>query len=160
MNPTKNDIALKTREAMVTLVNARLADAFDLYSQTKQAHWNVKGANFIALHELFDDVASAVLEYVDLIAERAIQLGGTAMGTARLAAKNSTLKEYPHDITQGADHVAALSDALATFGKGVREGIDSADEAGDADTADIFTEVSRGIDKYLWFVEAHLQTGK
>ena len=158
MNPTKNDIPVKTRGEMISLLNAILADVFDLFSQTKQAHWNVKGENFIALHELFDDVAEAVEDYTDEIAERTVMLGGTAMGTARLAAANSTLKEYPVNITSGAEHVAALSDALAATGKNVRDGIETADKAGDADTADLLTGISRGLDKYLWFVEAHLQS--
>ena len=136
MNPTKNDIPANTRGEMVSLLNAILADALDLFSQTKQAHWNVKGANFIALHELFDDVAEAVEGYTDEIAERAVMLGGIAMGTARVAAANSTLKEYPVHITSGAEHVAALSDALAATGKNVRDGIETADKAGDADTVD------------------------
>jgi starvation-inducible DNA-binding protein len=160
MNPTKNDLPGKTRERIIELVNARLADASDLYSQTKQAHWNVKGSSFIALHELFDDVAGVVLNYVDLIAERAVQLGGTAVGTVRSAAAASSLSEYPIDITDGYDHVNALSSALASFGHLARRAIDVASELGDQGTADLFTEVSRGIDKYTWFVEAHLQTGK
>jgi starvation-inducible DNA-binding protein len=140
---------------MVALLNARLADAVDLYSQLKQAHWNVKGPTFIALHELFDKLAEEVEDAVDTIAERSVQLGGTAMGTARLAAEHSSLMEYPHDITSGADHVAAVSGALAAFGAAVRAAIDAASEAGDMDTADLFTQVSREADKQLWFVESH-----
>lgn len=158
MHNTKIDISKETREKLIETLNARLADATDLKSQAKQAHWNVKGMNFIALHELFDQVATQVEEYTDLIAERVTVLGGTALGTIRVAANNSTLSEYPLEITDGADHVDALSTALADFGKKVRANIDEADEIGDMDTADIFTEVSRGIDKLLWFVEAHIQS--
>jgi starvation-inducible DNA-binding protein len=157
MNPTKNDLPLKTRQKIVDLLNARLADAVDLQSQAKAAHWNVKGPTFIALHELFDKVYEALGDPIDEIAERAVMLGGTALGTVRIAAKASSLKEYPSDLTNGQDHVAALSDRLAAFGKLVREAIDEADKLGDADTADLFTGVSREVDKYLWFVEAHLQ---
>ncbi len=157
MRPTKNDLPKATRESMIVLLNARLADAFDLYSQVKQAHWNVRGPNFIGLHKLFDEVAYAVLEHVDMIAEQAAQLGGTAMGTARMAAKATQLKEYPSDIISCEDHANAVSDRLAQFGKLVREGIDEADKAGDADTADLFTEISRSIDKYRWFVESHVE---
>jgi starvation-inducible DNA-binding protein len=157
MNPTKNDLSQETREQAVDLLNARLADVIDLQTQMKQAHWNVKGPHFIALHELFDQINEAVEGYIDEIAERAVQLGGTALGTARLVAERSTLEEYPHDITAGEDHVEAVSNALATFGKAVRAAIDQADGFGDADTTDIFTEVSRDIDKWLWFVESHLQ---
>ena len=143
---------------MVDLLNARLADAVDLSSQMKQAHWNVKGPAFIALHELFDAVHTAVQAHVDDIAERITALGGTARGTAAVAASDSTLPEYPLDIHSGVDHVDAVSTALAAFGKGVRESIARAGEVGDADTEDLFVGVSRDIDKNLWLVEAHAQS--
>jgi starvation-inducible DNA-binding protein len=157
MFKTKNDLSEPTRVKAVELLNARLADCIDLQTQTKQAHWNVKGPHFIALHELFDDINEEVEDYVDLIAERAVQLGGAAQGTARIAAKASSLAEYPANAVDGRSHVEALSSALAAFGKAARKAIDQANEFADLDTADIFTEVSRGIDKWLWFVEAHLQ---
>ena len=156
MYKTKNDISEKTRMATVAILNARLADAIDLMHQAKQAHWNVKGPNFIALHKLFDEIVDAAEEYMDLLAERVVQLGGTAEGTIQMAAQRSALKEYPLQMSAERDHVAALSSALAAFGKSVRQAIDQSDELGDRDTADIFTEISRGTDKYLWFVEAHL----
>ena len=154
---TRNDLPDNSRKAMIALLNARLVDAIDLRLAIKQAHWNVKGPNFIALHELFDRVYAATGDYVDELAERAVQLGGTAYGTVRMAAAASKLKEYPADLTSWAEHVAALSDALAAFGKSVRAAIDLADEKGDANTADLFTEISRGVDKWLWFVEAYLE---
>jgi starvation-inducible DNA-binding protein len=157
MFKTKNDVPEATRVKVVELLNARLADCIVLQTQTKQAHWNVKGPNFIALHELFDQINEAVEDYVDDIAERAVQLGGVAEGTARMAAKRSSLAEYPAMAVDGRSHVEALSSALATFGAAARKGIDLANELGDLDTADLFTEISRGIDKWLWFVEAHLQ---
>jgi starvation-inducible DNA-binding protein len=157
MFKTKNDLPETTRVKAVELLNARLADCIDLQTQTKQAHWNVKGPNFIALHELFDKVNEAVEDYVDDIAERAVQLGGVAEGTARSAAKRSALAEYPAKAADGRSHVEALSSALAAFGAAARKAIDQSDDLGDLDTADLFTEVSRGIDKWLWFVEAHLQ---
>ena len=157
LHKTKIDLSADQREKLVGMLNGMLADASDLKSQAKQAHWNVKGMSFIALHELFDDVATAVEAHIDLIAERVTTLGGTAMGTVRLAAENSRLSEYPHEITDGASHVDALSSALADFGKRVRKGIDEAGDLGDQDTADLFTEISREIDKQLWFVEAHVQ---
>ncbi|HKX84671.1 MAG TPA: DNA starvation/stationary phase protection protein Dps [Pyrinomonadaceae bacterium] len=157
LHNTKNDLGKDIREKLVILLNQRLADAADLKSQAKQAHWNVKGMNFIALHELFDRVSTELDTHVDDIAERITSLGGTAMGTVRLAAKNSSLSEYPHEITDGAAHVDALSSALADFGKKVRADIDTTGEWGDQDTADLFTGVSREIDKLLWFVEAHIQ---
>lgn len=157
MHNTKNDIKKEVREKLVETLNQRLADAMDLKSQAKQAHWNVKGMSFIALHELFDQVSTEVETHVDTIAERVTTLGGTALGTVRVAADKSTLSQYPLEITDGRDHVEALSSALAQFGKKVRESIDEADELGDMDTADVFTEISRSIDKLLWFVEAHNQ---
>jgi starvation-inducible DNA-binding protein len=119
-------------------------------------HWNVKGPSFIALHKLFDEVVDAAEEYMDLLAERVVQLGGTAEGTIQVATTRTGLKEYPLVLTEERDHVKALSSALAAYGEGVRWAIDQTDELGDKDTADIFTEISRGVDKYLWFVEAHL----
>ncbi len=157
LHKSKIDIAQGKREKLVVILNQRLADASDLKSQAKQAHWNVKGANFIALHELFDRVATELDPIVDDIAERVTTLGGTALGTVRVAAQSSTLAEYPLEITDGSAHVDALSNALADFGKKVRADIDATDELGDADTADLMTSVSRSIDKLLWFVEAHQQ---
>ena len=154
---TKNDLDAPTRREIVGLLNQRLADCIDLQTQCKQAHWNVKGANFIALHKLFDDVNEAVEGFVDLLAERVVQLGGVAEGTARIVAQRSQLIDYPLTLTTGEEHVAALSDSIAAFGRTARIGIEEADDLGDADTADILTEISREIDKWLWFVEAHQQ---
>lgn len=156
MFATNNDLSEGVRVKVIQLLNERLADGIDLQTQTKQAHWNVKGPNFIALHELFDQINGAVKDYVDEIAERAVQLGGVAEGTARMVARRSTLAEYPAAV-DGRSHVEALSTALAAFGRSARKAIDQTNELGDLDTADLFTEVSRGIDKWLWFVEAHLQ---
>jgi starvation-inducible DNA-binding protein len=160
MYKTENDLPPKRRVELNMLMNQRLADAVDLQLQLKQAHWNVKGPHFIGLHELFDDIEEAVEAYVDLIAERIVQLGGVAEGTARVAAKRSRLEEYPLDIADGTAHIEAVARALSTFGHDVRSTINEADDLGDADTADIFTEVSRGIDKWLWMVEAHSQAAK
>src|SRR4051812_13522934 len=148
MYPTKNDLPETIRRDMIDLCNARLADAIDLQTQTKQAHWNVKGPHFIALHELFDKVNADVEDYVDLLAERAVQLGGAADGTARSVAKRSTLAEYPVKTGTERQHVEALSSALAAFGKISRSAIEQSDRAGDADTNDIFVEISRGVDKW------------
>jgi starvation-inducible DNA-binding protein len=157
MFKTKNDLAEGTRIKAIELLNARLADCKDLQTQVKQAHWNVKGPNSISLHLLFDKINDDVENYVDEIAERAVQLGGVAEGTARIVAKRSSLAEYPASAVDGRSHVEALSSALAAFGKSARKAIGEADDLGDLDTADLFTEVSRGIDKWLWFVEAHQQ---
>jgi starvation-inducible DNA-binding protein len=155
--PTKSDLPEAGRLEAVGLLNQRLADCIDLQTQCKQAHWNVKGPTFIALHKLFDEVNEAVEEYVDLIAERVVQLGGIAEGTVGIVAERSTLPDYPLALSAGGEHVAALSDALAAFGRTVRLGIEEMNELEDADSADILTEVSRGVDKWLWFVEAHQQ---
>ena len=157
MHSTKNDLSHKTRAKVIALLGDRLADATDLMLQTKQAHWNVKGPTFIALHELFDKINGASQEWVDLIAERIVQFGGTAEGTVQATVTRTSLDPYPLSIASGKDHVEALSSALAAFGKKIRSAIDKADKAGDAGTADIFTEISRDVDKYLWFVEAHGQ---
>lgn len=154
---TRNDLPRKTREKMADLLSDRLADAIDLRSQLKQAHWNVKGPSFIALHELFDRIAGEVDEYADDLAERAVALGAEVAGTLRSAAARSSLKEYPAGLASGREHVAAVAEALARFGRFVRAAIDAADKAGDVDTSDLFTAVSRGVDKALWLVEAHGQ---
>jgi starvation-inducible DNA-binding protein len=160
MFTTKNDIPAAARMKVVELLNARLADAIDLQTQLKQAHWNVKGPFFIGLHKLFDEVNEEVEEYIDEIAERAVALGGVVDGTARMVASRTQLPEYPANIADGRKHVEAVATALASFGKLARKAIDQSNELQDADTADLFTQVSRGIDKSLWFVEAHLQAEK
>jgi starvation-inducible DNA-binding protein len=155
---TSIDLDARTREAMIELCNQQLADSFDLYSQVKQAHWNVKGKDFIQLHEFFDTLAANVLADVDEIAERASALGGYATGTARMAAANSTLPEYPTDCIDGPEHVRALVERYAAYAASTRKAIDTASEAEDQTTADLFTEISRQTDKDLWFLEAHLQS--
>jgi starvation-inducible DNA-binding protein len=159
MYTTKNDLSETTRLEVIRLMNQRLADSIDLQTQCKQAHWNVKGPTFIALHKLFDDINEDVEAYVDLIAERVVQLGGIAEGTVGVVAERSTLVDYPIGLSTGVEHVAALSDALAMFGRTVRVGIEEMNELEDAGSADILTEISRGVDKWLWFVEAHQQGG-
>ena len=154
MYNTKNDLPANIRTKVIDLLAARLADAIDLSLQAKQAHWNVRGPHFFSLHELFDKVADETREHADTIAERIAQLGGIAEGTIRAAAKRSALPEYPLSIQDGREHVEALTSALAAFGKSVRAAIDSSDELRDRDTADLFTEVSREIDKLLWMVES------
>ena len=160
MYETENDLPPRRRPELNSLMNQRLASAVDLQMQMKQAHWNVKGPSFIGLHELFDQVDEAVASYVDLIAERIVQLGGVAEGTVRVAAARSRLEEYPLTIGDGPAHVEAVARALSTFGHEVRNTINEANALEDAVTADLFTEISRGTDKWLWFVEAHSQTAK
>ena len=158
MYATKNDLPEATRLRMIELCNARLADAIDLQTQTKQAHWNVKGSQFVALHELFDKINEDIEDYVDLLAERAVQLGGVAEGTARAVARRSTLSEYPLLGGSGKQHAAALSSALSGFSHAIRIAVDESSRANDQGTSDILIEISRGMDKRLWMVEAHLQS--
>jgi starvation-inducible DNA-binding protein len=157
MYSTHNDLAASVRQASIELLQPRLADAVDLFTQVKQAHWNVKGPDFIALHELFDRIAEIVEGQGDDIAERITALGGRADGTARIAAKSS-LPEYPFDALGGTQHLDAVAQRLAAFGKSVRAGIDLAADAGDVDSSDLLTGMSRELDKQLWFVDAHLQS--
>lgn len=142
---------------MAGLLNAHLADAIDLFTQAKHAHWNVRGATFLSLHELFDRIAEDVEGYADDLAERAGALDGRAEGLLRTVARTSRLSAYPSEAVDGPQHLRAMASALAAFGSSVRSAIDTAASAGDAGTADLFTEISRGVDKWLWFVESHLR---
>jgi starvation-inducible DNA-binding protein len=155
---TRNSQPEKTRAEMTALLQERLTDSIDLMLQAKQAHWNVKGPNFIALHELFDKVFHDTEKFVDTIAERIVQLGGTARGTVRIAALQSSLPEYPVDISSAKKHIAELAHAMSFYGELIRQAIEQSNKLGDAGTADIFTEISRGTDSGLWFVEAHEQS--
>lgn len=154
---TLNDLKSNTKKVSIELLNARLADAIDLALLTKQAHWNLKGPQFIAIHEMLDGFRTTVDGHVDVIAERAVQLGGMAVGTSQTVAEKTTLDPYPTDISKTKDHLAALIERYGKAANSVRAAIDEADEAGDADTADIFTAFSRDLDKSLWFLEAHVQ---
>ena len=155
--PTANDLGADVREKSISLLNQQLADSTDLYSQIKQAHWNVKGLQFHQLHLLFDSLADEVEGHIDDIAERATALGGIALGTIRMAAASSRLEDYPTNAINGRQHLEALITRFAAVGKTTRAAIDKATGFGDADTADLFTGVSRSLDKSLWFLEAHLQ---
>ncbi len=157
MYATKNDLKSNTKKVSVEILNARLADAIDLALLTKQAHWNIKGPRFIALHEMIDGFRTEIDGHVDTMAERIVQLGGTALGTSQTVAKATTLPPYPIDIHKSNDHLAALIERYAKAANLARAAIDQTDEAGDADTADIFTAYSRALDKALWFLEAHVQ---
>ncbi|MEE3718033.1 DNA starvation/stationary phase protection protein Dps [Tumidithrix elongata RA019] len=155
---TRIDLAETIRIQTIAILNQTLASTIDLQTQVKQAHWNVKGHNFYQLHLLFDAMATELEEFVDMVAERITALGGYALGTARIAAKQSELEEYVFDAVEGMDHIAALADRFAIFAKSIRQNIHQTADLGDADTTDLYTEVSRAIDKRLWFLEAHLQT--
>ncbi len=154
---TRNSLPEKNRLEITALLQERLADSIDLMLVAKQAHWNVKGPNFIALHELFDRVFTDTVRYVDVIAERIVQLGGTAVGTVRAVAKLSSLPDYPLDISSASKHVAGLAHEISYFGELVRKSMVQVAQLEDAGTVDILTEISRGADNNLWFVEAHEQ---
>jgi len=154
---TKIDLPVATRNKVIEVLNQQLADSFDLFSQIKQAHWNVKGLQFIGLHELFDKLAEEAEDYVDDIAERATALGGVAIGTARAAGKVSRLPEFPLEGVEGKAAVAALAERYALLAASTRKAIETTAELRDAGTSDLFTGISRALDKSLWFLEAHLQ---
>lgn len=156
MHPTRNTLPLSIREASVAVLNRHLAAAIDLHAQIKQAHWNVVGPGFIAVHELFDAIASLVDDQSDLIAERARTLGGGAQGTIQVAAANSFLVPYSLGVADTKEHLFAVAGALAAYEQSVRDAIDTTASAGDTETSDIFTEIGRALAKQLWFVEAHL----
>lgn len=153
---TRIDLSEDVRVQVNEILNQTLAATLDLKTQTKQAHWNVKGMDFYQLHEMFDEIATELEEYTDMVAERVTALGGVAMGTARIAAEKSILPEYALDAVLGAEHVTALADRFGAYAKHLREAIAQTDELSDADTADLYTEISRTVDKRLWFLEAHL----
>ncbi|WP_428390555.1 DNA starvation/stationary phase protection protein Dps [Lichenicoccus sp.] len=157
LHPTRNTINSNARTVAIALLSARLLDGIDLALITKQAHWNLKGPQFIGIHEMLDGFRSQQDDWNDKTAERITALAGTAIGTSQGIAKGSQLEPYPTDIYRIADHLAALIDRYAVVANAVRQSIDEADEAGDPDTADLFTEISRGLDKQLWFLEAHVQ---
>ena len=158
--PNKNTVLHEEQHAkLIELLNRRLADAIDLQLQSRQAYWNVKGSHFMALRELFDKVAQGVEEYADLIAEHIVQLGGMAEGTAHAVARRSSLDKYRLSTADGNSHIDVLTATLASFGKHARYASEQATELKDTDTADIFTEIARGIDKWLWFIETSQQSG-
>ncbi len=154
---TRVDIPEQTRMRLTATLNASLATAIDLKLQAKQAHWNVGGMEFSSVHEFFDRIAGDVEEASDLLAERILQLGGTAYGTSKLVAERSILGEYPHHAESAKQHLEALTESIAVFSNHVREAIASSAELGDATTSDIYTEISRTADKNLWMLEAHLR---
>ena len=154
---THIDIPAEKRAVLIEGLNQQLANTLDLYTQTKQAHWNVKGKDFYQLHLLFDEIAEEIEPFIDLIAERVTLLGGTAMGTARMAAENSTLPEFPNDLTKDMDFVQALVERFGHYVGPTRAGSRDADEIGDPATADLYNDISRVADKRLWFLEAHIQ---
>ncbi|MBX6742278.1 MAG: DNA starvation/stationary phase protection protein Dps [Acetobacteraceae bacterium] len=158
--PTRNDVADNAKKVSISVLQGCLVDSIDLYNATRQAHWNVKGPHFGELHKLFEEFYNTLQAATDDLAERIVQLGGTANGTTQTLASQTRLPPYPTDIHAGMDHVRELADRYAQVAKTLREGIDQTDDAGDADTADLLTEKSRETDKMLWMLEAHLHDDK
>lgn len=154
---TRNDLNSNAKKASIALLNARLVEAIDLSLIAKQAHWNVKGPQFIAIHEMLDGFRADLDGHVDTIAERAVQLGGTALGTSQVVAGQTPLQPYPTDIRKTKDHLAALIDSYVLAAMNARDAIAEAEDAGDAGTVDIFTTYSLALDKSLWLLEAHTQ---
>ncbi|WP_419728651.1 DNA starvation/stationary phase protection protein Dps [Lichenicola sp.] len=157
LHPTRTKLDSNARSVAIDVLNKRLADGLDLALITKQAHWNLKGPQFIGVHMMLDGFRDEQDDLTDKMAERITALGGTAFGTTQDITRDSQLEPYPTDIYKIADHLAALIDRFSVYGNAVRQNIDETDEAGDPDTADLLTEVSRAIDKQLWFLEAHVQ---
>jgi len=145
-----------TRATTTETLNATLADALDLALLTKQAHWNIRGPLFIAIHEMLDKFRIELDDHIDTIAERIVQLGGTALGTTQVVAATSRLSAYPTEIHQEDDHLTALIARYGALANSVREAVSIVGEAGDANSADILTGFSRAMDKSLWMLDAHL----
>jgi starvation-inducible DNA-binding protein len=156
LHPTRIDLPPEIRLDVIKMLNQTLACTVDLRSQVKQAGWNVKGKDFAPLHALFATMATDLETYSDLIAERIAVLGGGVMGTARTAALQSQLPEYPGTLVEGNAHMRALVERFAHYAMVMRSGITLAADVEDAGSAAIYTDISRGVDKQLWVLEAHL----
>ncbi|UFN49751.1 DNA starvation/stationary phase protection protein Dps [Roseomonas sp. OT10] len=153
---TRNSVGENAKNVSLTTLQALLVDSIDLYNATRMAHWNLKGSNFIGVHEMLEKFYDALNEQTDMLAERAVLLGGVPNGTSQNVAGSSRLAPYPADLLDSMEHLRELADRYAQVGKALRDGIDETDDAGDADTSDLLTELSRAIDKNLWMIEAHL----
>ena len=157
MFETRIDLNLKNRQEMIGVLNAQLADTFNMFSFMKHAHWNVKGQQFIALHKLFDEIAAGLLAHIDEVAERATALGGMALGTTRIVSESSQLESYPLTVVDSIETVLVLANRMAQLAASIRGAAKRAEQLEDMDTNDLFIAISRNLDKWLWFLEAHLQ---
>lgn len=156
--PSRNDLNDNAKKTSVEVLGGVLADSIDLYNMTRHAHWNVKGPQFLSLHELFEQFYTQLATDIDDVAERLVTLGGTAMGVSQAIPGTTRLPPYPAEIRQGQEHLVQLLQRYGRVAKALREGIDATDEAGDADTADLLTGLSRNIDKAVWMMEATAET--
>ncbi len=152
----RSSISLINKEQLIAILNQQLADNIDLHSQVKQAHWNVKGINFYALHQMFDQFAREILDYIDMTAERITALGGVAQGGLTIVSNNSRLKPGTTTFQKGESTLKELSSRYQQLSSSTRESINKSEDLGDSATADLFTEVVRGLDKTLWMLESHL----
>jgi starvation-inducible DNA-binding protein len=139
---------------LVVELNRNLAGLTDLAAAYKQAHWNVIGIDFAQLHELFDQFAAQTREYMDLIAERAVTIGGAARGTIQAAVEGSVLPPFPVEDRDELRLLTELVSRVVALTAELRQAMDaSADEAA---TQDVYVEVVRGIEKQRWMLQAHL----
>lgn len=161
LNPTlyrsRNGLSEDARSEIIGMLGGVLASSIDLWTHSKQAHWNLKGMQFIGLHKLFDKISEGQQEYIDLVAERITQLGGVAEGTISAVSQKTNLPEYALNLSAAQDHVEALANSLGTYSNALRTCIPRIEDLQDPGTVDMLTEVLRGVDEWLWFVEAHVQ---
>lgn len=147
----------EARSAISQTLNARLADGLDLHSQIKVAHWNIKGPQFASLHPLFETFAISLATHNDALAERAVTLGGRALGTARHVAARSRLPDYPQETTRDLEHVRLLAERIELYLDGVRESRSVAEKHSDTDTVDLLTGIATEFEKHAWFLRASLE---
>lgn len=154
---TRNDTDSNAKAVSQDVLQAIVSDAIDLTNATRQAHWNVKGSHFYGLHQMFERFYNMLNKNTDEMAERMVQLGGVPDGTTQGTGGRTRLIAYDAQLLDGLEHCDALADRYSALAHSLRDGIDKTDEAGDADTSDLLTQVSQEVEQALWMIEAHLQ---